>query len=303
MSLTGITLIVLAFLALAVVAALTVLGWRRFGAARYVVRAGGILLVQALLIASIGLVVNRSEGFYPSWAALSGNAGTTAAQQDRAVGRLDGELAGGAVTWRPTGAGAWHLAGRAALSVPSGYEAPASASLSYPVVVELRPPGRTAAPGAVTVILPVTAKTTVKSLASLPAELAGDVRVGAGGWAVVAPVSLAALAEGLARTAPQRYVAVALVGGALPAGAAVTPRSTFAPAGARTRRGASPAAPGRAHSRRSPRTPRPRSSGAAPGGAFAVRTEPGWPAAVTWAAGLTAAPLAAPVVLPRAPRS
>jgi hypothetical protein len=270
-SLTGLPLIILAVLVTGLVAGLTVRGWSRSGLARYAVRAGGILLGQALLVAAVGLVVNRSEGFYPSWAALAGDAGTTAAQQDRAVGRLDGELADGAVTWHPAGAPGWHLAGGAALSVPSGYEGPASASLSYPVVVELRPSGRTAAPGAVTVTLPVTAKTTVASLASLPAELSRDVRVGAGGWAVVAPASLAALAEGLARTAPQRYVAVAVVG-ATPAGTGGS-----APAGTHP--------------------PKPA------GGGFAVRTVSGWAAAVRWAAGETAAPLAAPVVLPRAPRS
>ena len=320
MSLTGVWLIVLAFLAVAAVAALTVRGWSRFGSGRYAVRAGGVLLVQGLLVASIGLVANRSEGFYPSWAALAGNPGTTAAQQSRAVGQLDGELADGAVTWHPAAAPAWHLAGAATLSVPSGYEA--SAALSYPVVVELRPSGRIAAPGAITVTLPVTAKTTVKALASLPAELSRDVRAEAGGWALVAPVSLAALAEGLARTAPQRYVAVALVG------AAPASIGGSAPAGSRPSTGGSrPSTGGSRPPTAGSRPPTAGGGGSAPagarppgaaggglatagthppraaGGGFVVRTVPDWTAAVRWAAGQTAAPLAAPVVLPRAPRS
>jgi lysyl-tRNA synthetase class 2 len=267
MTLTGIPLIILAFGATGVVATVTVRGWSRFGRWRYAVRTGGVLLCQALVVAGIGLAVNRSEQFYPSWAALAGNVGAAAVQHGRTAGRLDGELAAGPVTWHPPGVSAWRLSAAPTVSVPPAYET--SAGLSYPVVLELRYTGRTPAPGAVTVTLAVTARTTVAALASLPAALGRDVRVGAGGWAVVAPASLARLADGLAQSAPQRYGAVALVGagraGLKPVAASLIGR----------------------------RMPDPW---------FARFTARGWAAAVAWASARTAAPLADPIELPRGDR-
>jgi hypothetical protein len=134
MSLTGVPLIGVAVLATAVTATATVLLWSRFGRWRFLSRTGGILLA----IAAIGLVVNRADMFYPSWAALEGRTGTTAVAVARPAGRLDGLVRSSAavtVPWRPAGAAAWRLAGAPHVVFPAGYRQ--RPSIAYPAVVSL----------------------------------------------------------------------------------------------------------------------------------------------------------------------
>jgi hypothetical protein len=214
MSLTGVPLIVVAMVATAVSVAATVLLWSRFGQWRYVTRIAGVLLGEVLIVTGVGLVANRGEQFYPSWEALGGRTGAAAAAVPQATGRLDRTLAAGPVRWQPPDAASWRLSGAPTLEVPRGYRT--SRIMTYPVVLELRGRGRTPAPGAVTVTLPATARTTAASLASLPADLARDVRVDAQGWVVVAPAARAALADALLRAEPGRFAGLALVGARRP---------------------------------------------------------------------------------------
>jgi hypothetical protein len=274
MRLTGVPLIVLGLVAVAMSGAGTVLLWSRSGRWRLVGRTAGILLSELLLVLSVGLVVNRAEQFYPSWQALRGQTGTAAATVSRAAGRLDGTLRthrAATVAWHPAGVARWHLAAAPALVVPAGYaDRPA---VTFPVVLELA--GAHPAADTVTVHLAPSARTTVASLASLPADLAGDVRVTPGGWAIVAPMRDARFAAELVRSSPGRFVALALVGDGRP------PACEVAVAVVRRRPARQPAPPG---------TTALTGTGAA-----------AWTLAATWAAGQTAAPLEAPVQLPSAP--
>jgi hypothetical protein len=290
MSLTGVPLIGVAVVAAAVVATATVLLWSRFGRWRFLSRIGGILLTETLAIAAIGLVVNRADMFYPSWAALEGRTGTAAVAVTRRAGRLDGLVRGSAaatVPWRPAGAAAWRLAGTPRVVFPAGYRQ--HPSIAYPAVVSLvdnqagaaavlRAAHRVPAVGVVAV---PTAGTTAAALATLAADLAGDVRVNARGWAVTASSRQAALGVRLARPG-SRYGALVVVGATAPrppAGvsfAVVRPRPPAAP----------PAAPTAART--------------------AVLTGSGtaaWAVAENWAAGRTSPPLSAPLQLPPAGRT
>jgi hypothetical protein len=275
MTLTGLPFIVVALVATALAGTGTVLFWSRSGrwrpAGRIAARTTGILLSEALLVFGAGLITNRAEQFYPSWAALGGRTGAAAATAPRAAGRLDETLrTHGAATlpWRPPGEAGWHLAGHPALVVPAGYtDRP---GVTFPVLLDLA--GAHRAGDTVTVHLAPTARTGVASLAALPADLARDVRVAARGWAIVAPMTDAAFAAELVRSAPGRFVALALVGTGTP------PRVGIATAVVRPRR----AAP-------------------EPGVTVLIGAGPGaWKLAANWAAGQTGPPLAAPVQLPEA---
>jgi hypothetical protein len=269
MSLTGVPLILLAVLVTAGVSAATVLLWSRFGRWRLLSRSAGILLTEALVLLSAGLVANRAEQFYPSWQALAGDTGTAVTTARPITGRLDEQFRGraAAVPWRPAGAAGWRLAGTPTLVVPAGYGD--GRMLTYPVVLSLVDGSDRAAvsaaldtAGAVSVVASPTARTTTLSLASLPAALPRDVRVTAGGWAVVATMRQAPFAARLIRAEPELFVALAVV---------ADPASPALPAAAR------------------------------PGGQVAVAVLRTADAASAWAQGQTSPPLAAPRQLPARP--
>jgi hypothetical protein len=185
-SLTGLPLILLTgFLALGAGVA-TARAWRLPGRTRIPLRIAGLVAIEVLLVADIGLVVNRQECFYPSWQALAGSANVVAAPSASA-GRLDGRLdAGGTTTWSPPGAAAWHLAAAPLLvTVPEYGE---HVDRAFPVVVALTtaaglPETRrraASAGGLLTVILQPTRGTTTAPLAELPDLLRQDARVGDG---------------------------------------------------------------------------------------------------------------------------
>jgi hypothetical protein len=221
MSLTGVPLILLALLATAAAGAGTVLLWHRSGAFRLPVRTLGLLMSEALAVLSIGLVVNRLEQFYPSWEALAGRTGTTAAAADREAGRLDTNLRGSAaatVSWRPDGLAGWRLAVPPSVVVPAGYVT--RPTVSYPVVLSLLAPGPdvTAAvraakrQSAVGVVAVPTSGTTPAALLALFVDLQRDLRVTARGWALVDTPGQAALGRRLAAAAPGRFTAVVTAG-------------------------------------------------------------------------------------------
>jgi hypothetical protein len=185
-SLTGLPLILLTGLLALGAGAATVRGWRLPGRKRLPLRIAGLVAIEVLLIAEIGLVVNRQECFYPSWRALGGAENVVVAPA-AAAGRLDGELdADGTITWSPPEAAAWHLAAAPLLVTASEYGA--HADRAFPVVLALTtaadaPETRrraASASGLMTLILQPTRGTTAPSLADLPDLLCRDARVGNG---------------------------------------------------------------------------------------------------------------------------
>lgn len=223
MTLTGTPLILLTA-ALAVAAGVTTAWlWPRGGRLRPVTRTLGVLLLEALVVATAGLVVNRHEQFYPSWAALFGHTGTITVTRATEAGRLDQLLPAGqavAVRWQPAALPDWRLAGPPRVVVPAGYrERPGD---TFPVMLDLTADaaGAVAAalrtPDTVTVVAVPTAATTATALLSLPAELRRDVRVSDTGWAVSGTGARAPLAAAFARAAPAGFARYGEVPGQLP---------------------------------------------------------------------------------------
>ena len=197
MSLTGVPLFVCAVLATAAALAATVLVWNRWGRLRFVLRPFGVLLTEALLVVSVGLVVNRSQQFYPDWAALMQSSNTTGTTYAVHAGGLDawlrdqsGDAAdqGSAFPWQPAGWADWHLAGAPLVFTPAGYLK--HTGWRYPTLLVLddgktgwttasetaaaRSAGRTVGP-AVVVFARTTPATSPDTLTSvLPAALAHD---------------------------------------------------------------------------------------------------------------------------------
>ncbi|GAA0538970.1 hypothetical protein GCM10010172_20200 [Paractinoplanes ferrugineus] len=206
MSLTGLPLILLTWVLAIVAVAATVRWWRLPGRRRVPVRVAGLVAIEVLVVAGVGLIVNRQDSFYPSWAALGGlhSVVTTSAAS---VGRLDGKLDNhAAVTWSPPQAAAWHLAAPPQLLAPPDYAE--HADRRFPIIVMLTSAGAAhqsggASPGAgasgrgggasgggagevgdprpvagvVVVVLRPTGATTGTALADLPAALGQDARV------------------------------------------------------------------------------------------------------------------------------
>ncbi|KUL28555.1 hypothetical protein [Actinoplanes awajinensis] len=177
MSLVGIPLILLTALLAVVAVVATVRGWRLLP-----VRIVGLIAVEVLVVACLGLIANRSESFYPSWQALGGDTGAAVVTPTTA-GRLDAALhAAGAIDWSPPEAARWQTAVPPVLIVPPDYAEPAGRS--FPVLVALTTRAdaaqveRTAAatPGVVTVLLVPTRATTAATLGTLGDSLSRDVR-------------------------------------------------------------------------------------------------------------------------------
>jgi lysyl-tRNA synthetase class 2 len=211
-TLTGVPLILLATAATVATGAATARLWPRGGRLRPLTRTLGVLLLEALAVTTVGLVVNRQQQFYPSWAALAGHTGTSTVTRATEAGRFDARLPDGratAVLWRPADLRAWRLAGPPRLVVPAGYrERPGD---TFPVVLDLVPAVRAVpaavaaalrATGAVTVVAVPTAATTAAALRTLPGELRRDVRVSDAGWYVAGTGAQAPLAAAFVRAAP-----------------------------------------------------------------------------------------------------
>ncbi|GIE76493.1 hypothetical protein Aph02nite_24430 [Actinoplanes philippinensis] len=217
MSLTGIPLILVVVLGVAVGAAVTVLAWRREWRPRLLVRPAGILLTEALLLVAVGLIVNRSELFYSSWGDLLQQTDTPAAMPVVRAGALDDWLRSRAAgdhtfAWRPAGWDGWGLAAAPTVVVPPGYLEHPDRRYSVVVVVGdgwTGPP--VGADQTVVVVARTTAATTAATLtAAIPAQLSHDLRVTARHWALVSPASAIGLA-GRAAAAAGQYPAIAVV--------------------------------------------------------------------------------------------
>jgi hypothetical protein len=234
LSLTGMPLIITAAVCTFGVLGATVALWSRWGRVRWLSRPLGILLTEALLLMTIGLVVNRSEQFYPSWDALLQHSTDAGHKYADVPGQLDGWLRSRAgprtdeptaFTWQPAGVGAWHLAAAPTVVIPAGYLT--HPQYRYPVVLVLddaegawteaveTATGRSAmglAGPAVLVFAHATPSVAVKTLAStIPEELAWDLRVTGHSWAIVASGAAATLGRHVVMRAPGRYPALAVV--------------------------------------------------------------------------------------------
>lgn len=201
MSITGVPLIVLAAVVTVLAAAATVFGWRRGGRWRLPARVAGLVAIEILVPLTVGLIVNRSEGFYPSWQSLAGGQDNTSVAPPP-TGELDQVLAGGiAISWSPPGAARWRLAGPPTLVAPPGYAR--NIDRAYPVIVVLTTADRAGSirtdaasrADVVTLVVVPTADTTAADLVALPALLERDARAADTGWAIVADAAHSALAQ------------------------------------------------------------------------------------------------------------
>lgn len=246
MSLTGLPLILFAAFCTLAATAATVLVWDRFGRVRYVLRATGMLLAEVLLLSTFGLVVNRSELFYPTWATVLDTKTTDATVfrgSNDSTGRsgpgdLDHQLAVGAggrigasqtIPWQSADWRGWGLAAAPTVITPPGYLQHPAWSYSAVVVVGDSPPAGTTAEetaaaqratatglSAVVVFVTTTAATPVQTLArALPDQLSRDLRVTAHRWAIIASAADSALAQSAVVAATARYPSIVV----LPAGA------------------------------------------------------------------------------------
>ena len=295
MSLTGVPLLVVTVSLTLAAAAVTIGRWRRTSRATPAIRVLGVLTTEALVIATVGLAVNRSQQFYPSWDALINRTSTVGTVETYTPGHLDGWLqarSGGhdtlpiTVPWHPPGWGTWGLSEAPTVVVPAGYlQHP---SWRYPVVVILSDShdgwtgaavSSTGSAGdpAVLVLARTTRPASVGTFGgSMAGELTRDFRATGHSWAIVTSSPDAGAADELVRRQPGRYPALAVV---------------------------APAGPGR-------RTP---SSAGLPTGVSAVVISPGTPtrvaasagslsAALAWAGRQLPAPMAAPApLIPPAP--
>lgn len=179
MSLTGHPLLLLSAFGTLLVTAATIRLWpRRWPAARI----AGVLLIEALVVFTVGLEVNRVEDFYPSWQALAGRTGTGTVTEQVHAGVLDTHVPPGPFPWRPHDLSSWHLSAAPIVSLPVDYQE--RTGVTFPVVLALGTPAPRPR-DAITVSIAPTAKTTAAELCTLPGELRRDLRASAIGWDVV----------------------------------------------------------------------------------------------------------------------
>jgi hypothetical protein len=221
--LTSLRLIVLAAVVTAGALAATILVWRRWGRWRFLIRPSGVLLTEALLILTVGLAVNRSQQFYPSWAALLDTSGPGPASYHVSAGRLDASLAARpsvlSFPWRPPGWTSWHLAAAPTVTVPSDYRAHPSLRYSAVLILGAHPWALPPLAGpTVLVSVTTTASTSASTLAvAVPGSLGRDLRVTSHRWALVTSAADSALARRVVNMARGRFPAVAFVGVPAPA--------------------------------------------------------------------------------------
>jgi hypothetical protein len=227
-------LILLAAVLTAGALAATVLVWRRWGRWRFLIRPCGVLLVEALLMLTVGLVVNRSQQFYPSWAALFATSDPGPTAYHTSAGRLDAWLATQpsvrTFPWRPSGWTSWHLAGAPTVTVPLDYLEHPSWRYSVVVVMGPRPWSLPGLDGPTVVVdVTTTAGTSASVLAvGLPVALGRDLRVSGHRWALVTAAGDGVLARQVAISGRGRFPAIAFVGVAGPGRAARAAHGTLA---------------------------------------------------------------------------
>lgn len=234
MSLTGIPLIVMAVCCTLATIGATVWAWGRWGRAQLFLRPAGVLLAEALLLFTVGLVVNRSELFYPTWSALLDSKSTSDTTYRTRPGDLDHQLAAHAgdriadaqtFPWQPTGWSGWRLADAPTVITPPGYLRHPTWRYSAVLVIADNSGAWTAAEqesatrratatgaSAVVVFVTTTAATTAQTLAKvLPNQLGRDLRVSVHRWALVSSADDTLLAQRTVAAAPARFPSIAYV--------------------------------------------------------------------------------------------
>ncbi|MCI4066828.1 hypothetical protein MRQ36_31415 [Micromonospora sp. R77] len=203
--------------------------WRRRPRPGVAVRAGVVVLAELLLVTAGALVVNRVEGFYPTWAAL--------AQHDPATqrwkttpGRLDAtirRLARGSdqavlVPWPARSLAAWPGAGAAVVTPVDYLRRPA---WRYPAVLVLSSAdgwsdaqvlaaARQTAPAAVVVAVRVPQGMDPATLAlGLPLDLERDLRVTGHRWGLVASAGMRHVARDVVARDVGRFPVLAVAAG------------------------------------------------------------------------------------------
>jgi hypothetical protein len=233
-ALTGLPLLVLAVVASLSVLYLTIRHWSR----GVVVRVVGLLCVEALVLFTAGLVVNRAfDDLFPSWTALLHQDTVPAPPPEAATSaRLDGWLRGRdsrTFDWTPAGERYWPLLQPPVVVVPAAYLSLAAQRFPVVVVVSPQPPEVVADPPTPAVLVWLRADRLDVSLLTrtLPAALEADLRVSSGGWAAVGVGTDGAVGFDALAKDSARYRSAAAVG-SVPApdrpGALVTDRLSVA---------------------------------------------------------------------------
>jgi hypothetical protein len=242
-ALTGLPLLVLSILASLGAFGLTIWSWARGGRWRALTRTAGVLLCEALVLFTTGLVVNRSlDNLFPSWSALF--------NQDRAAPpptvvadpttKLDVWLHGRAVEgthnglvfeWHPGGAAAWHLPVPPIIYVPPRYFTATTARFPVVLVVAsvkggpaqavwdphkinlLVPRSDDALNPAVIVFLRTDHPDQTMLTRALPKVLDADLRTAARGWGVIGIGANAAVGVDALTEDPVRFWSAAVVSG------------------------------------------------------------------------------------------
>ncbi|MFC4149864.1 hypothetical protein ACFO0M_26740 [Micromonospora mangrovi] len=177
--------------------------WRRRPRPAVAVRAGVVVLAELLVVTTVALVVNRVEGFYPTWGALA-QRGSVTQRLATAPGRLDATIQRlgrgpdrlAPLPWRSAALAAWpHV--DATVVPPTDYLL--HPAWRYPAVLVLSSsPGgwsdaqvlaaaRQAAPAAVVVAVRAPRDVDPAALArGLPQDLERDLRVTGYRWGLVA---------------------------------------------------------------------------------------------------------------------
>jgi len=233
MRLTSLWLLAVTGTATAAAIAILALLWGRLRGPLIGVRVVGILVSEALLLALVGLTVNRAGDFYPSWASLLGEATPVELPTTGAV-HLSPQLAAQAATgqrdglvfrWNPAGQAGWRLA-----EPPTVYLPPASfrgSNLNVPVIVvvlsptakiptdaELTALARVDGVPACLVLLHESRSTHLRMLAEgLAAQLPANLPVLGHGWAAVGAGSAAPAALALWQADSATFAALALLPG------------------------------------------------------------------------------------------
>ncbi|WP_026212715.1 hypothetical protein [Longispora albida] len=237
MSLTATSTLVAAFVLTAAVIVSTSLLWRRWPRrGRLVLRTLSLLLSQAMVLVSAGLVFNTSEQLYPTLETLISppkKKQQPVVAEGVSSGGLDewlkarsqqGSRAGLAFPWQPAGGGNWPLAEHPVVSLPPQYFSQVSSR--FPVIVVVAAPGVTPAAGgwadarvtgrqadpAIVVFVRSKAadQASVRLLGTeLPVELTRDLRALTDRWSVVGVGKHAAGGLELVTRHPERYRAAA----------------------------------------------------------------------------------------------
>jgi hypothetical protein len=207
-------------------------GWWRLA------RIPAVIVCQLLLVFTIGIAVNRTEDFYPSWAALRGATPPKITTSTRPTARLaawlraqqaHGLKAGVQFAWHAADDVAWGLRAPTVVYLPKAYFQTQDVDLPVVLLLTATPlaaPARAqlataVAPGSAVVVVmaPDPHGASQRAMEAVPALLAEDVRVERGGWGIVATGATVSPALALFGSQPAEFGVLALLPAAHPTAA------------------------------------------------------------------------------------